>query len=104
MSFEGWYQMICENGHYFSGDCYDIEPENAACQCGSKVKWWNLVDVTNGSWDDDGNRIDGYIELELDKEAETCICSKCQNKHVISEETYELPEEGHLIESQVRAS
>ena len=49
-----------------------------------------MVDVTNGSFDDDGTRIDGYIELKRRSET-SGICSACGEIHVC-ETTYFIPE------------
>ena len=42
MSFEGYSQAICENGHRF--DLFDFQ-EN--CECGARAAWENVVDDTN---------------------------------------------------------
>lgn len=66
MSFEGYYQKICENGHLTHEDVY--APESETCvTCGKKFIFKNLVDTTNGSWDEDGNRIDGAMVFKIDK-------------------------------------
>lgn len=111
MSFEGYYQMICKKGHLWHIECYNGEPELVTCThkvagqtCGQPTKWWNLVDTTNGSFDDDGvTRIDGYLEPVLLKDAERCICTSCGHKHhllvegSVSLPEYEPPKEGgHL--------
>lgn len=43
MSFEGWTQNICENGHYYCDNVYVPD----GCYCGAKSVWENLVDDTN---------------------------------------------------------
>lgn len=100
MSFEGYYQVLCKRGHYTTFDVYMEEPEHFTCAyCGSSVAWWNMVDVTNGSYDIDteGNeietkRIDGYVELK-----QTYIQS-CKECHRPTEILYEIPKKkGHLI-------
>lgn len=47
MSFSGYYQRICNAGHYSVCDAFDedVEPQ---CDCGAKIGWSNLVDQTNG--------------------------------------------------------
>lgn len=85
MSFEGYYQKLCKNGHQWIEDCY-IEHESHLCpECGEETIWHNLVDQTNGSYDNNNNRIDGYIELEID-ERTNCPC--CGN---ILETIYKVP-------------
>lgn len=39
------------------------------------------------------DRIDGYIELEIDKEAVVEICN-LGHKHVVEEATYKIPRKG----------
>ena len=68
MSFEGYYQLICRNGHYMCYDVYDC-PENTRCDiCNAEIVWKHIVDLTNGSYEFDPDTeeevcIDGYIEL-----------------------------------------
>jgi hypothetical protein len=92
------------------------------CHCGATAQWWKSVDLTNGMWcyggkppydpitfEDnphcpgceycDKGRIDGYIELEIDKERliETCAC--CGHTKTTSHKTYKIPEGvGHKVE------
>lgn len=44
MSFEGWVQCICPNGHYFTNDAYISTP---CPDCGKRYAWCNVVDDTN---------------------------------------------------------
>ena len=99
MSFEGLYQVLCENGHYYCFDVYTMQPENWICPaCGKKAKWYNMVDCTNGSFDDDGARIDNYIELKLDQTAIECKCPTCGVVHKIGMDSYKIPEgKGHMM-------
>ncbi len=43
MSYEGYLQCICENGHYFERNVENGGP----CLCGSPAAWTNEVDQTN---------------------------------------------------------
>lgn len=96
MSYEGYQQLICKNGHYNTVDAYDnIE----VCQvCGEGFVWWNSVDVTNGSFEvnEKGEevRIDGHINLEILQSEDYCTCEKCDNTHIISPAIYKVPEVG----------
>ena len=108
MSFSGFYQCICENGHWTDNDCYIFTPEYDPCRvCRATMVWYNLVDTTNGSFNvnSDGNetdeRIDGYIELEekTPPHIETCNLG---HKHCTVEATYKIPEDkGHRIQGEV---
>ena len=96
MSYEGFEQFLCKNGHYYTVDAYGDKPKECYT-CGAKFVWWNAVDQTNGSYEYDecGNevQIDGYIELLLEKEQEYCVCS-CGYKHLKSAPVYKIPEVG----------
>ena len=60
--------------------------DNVVCRyCDGEIAFWNLVDITNGSYDNLGNRIDGYITPVLLKEK---ICDKCGS---VIERIYEIP-------------
>jgi hypothetical protein len=93
MSYEGYSQFICKKGHYFTKDCYEIDYlklRDIQCPfCSNNPVWENMVDTTNGSFDDEGNRIDGYIDLET-KNKTSGVCSRCGEEH-ICEVTYKIP-------------
>jgi len=117
MSFEGYYQILCRNGHESEADCYEDPnfdgPERVSfydggeefdhplwrCHsCNEVAAWWNLVDITNGSYYDD-ERIDGYVELEYATTPEMCTCA-CGHTHAKGGElsTYRIPESGgHIV-------
>lgn len=54
MSFEGYLQILCENGHLYTAD-YDYAGDgypDCSCKfnskvCGAKPHWYNIVDDTN---------------------------------------------------------
>lgn len=129
MSFEGYYQILCRNGHLHCCDCYE-NPNFEDCRgsgdpmdydpsydspvwkcpvCQELATWWNLVDVTNGSYCEcnidylersegckycDRGRIDGEVDLEVSVATETCVCKECGTAHVVSMGTYKIPESG----------
>jgi hypothetical protein len=113
MSFDGYYQILCRNGHRSGADCYDdpnfngtgpayrdenIDPLWRCPECNEVAAWWNLVNTTNGSYYEN-ERIDGYIELERATTPEICTCS-CGHKHAKNGElsTYHIPESGgHIV-------
>lgn len=84
MSWEGYHQRLCSNGHYWTVDGYLSEPEECRV-CGEKFVWENIVDTTNGSYDDNGERIDGFIELEIKEER------KCEHCGSILGMIYKIP-------------
>ena len=85
MSWEGDYQQLCKNGHYTGKSAEYQEPDEKCSVCGEKIVWVNIVDTTNGSFDDEGNRIDGYIKLE---EKERKVCDHCKT---VLEVIYKIP-------------
>lgn len=51
MSYEGYHEFLCVNGHHSRVDCNAGDPE-ACPRCGSPMDFWNSVDLTNGQEDD----------------------------------------------------
>ena len=87
MSYEGYSQLLCKKGHNWNIDCNEMpqeyeEPRDTICpKCGEKAVWENMVNTTNGSYDDNEERIDDFIELKI-KSQNTGVCSACGKKHV----------------------
>lgn len=122
MGFDGYFQILCRNGHLRHCDCYeDFDPKTWECRCGQRAGWYNLVDTTNGSycpsWDEEkdqccdptycdpdypecrSGRIDGEVELQtlLEEETETCGC--CGHVKVTKERIYKFPfSVGHVVD------
>lgn len=128
MSYEGYDQVLCKNGHYFTFDCYSApdyfgqDGDPWVCtKCGEKAVWWNGVDETNGIYCSEfilkagicnktaqavcgktqvrkcqalGGRIDGRIDLEVDKPAEYSTCKHCGCTKEVSAPTYKIPTDG----------
>ncbi len=100
MSYEGYEQKLCKNGHYWTVDAFENYCgfdndgfSNCPC-CKEKEVWSNSVDTTNGSFEwIDGKevRIDGYIELEEATPAPVCTCKECGNVHALGPPTYKIP-------------
>jgi len=126
MSFEGYYQLLCENGHHFAADCYShygSDFSDTICpDCGAPVAWWNLVNQTNccSCYGVEEDKYDpsmcemelsfdeiqktcqfngaGYIEPEIDRSAITSICNECGNVKTIAQTRYKIPEHtGHIV-------
>jgi hypothetical protein len=102
MSYEGYSQVICANGHSYDIDCNDFGHDGRCPECQAESVWTNGVDTTNGSFniDSDGNetneRIDGYVELEVLALPSFCTCKDCGNQHQMKSTTYKIPEtRGH---------
>jgi len=98
MSYEGFTQYLCTNGHYHSKDAFDDYgfSYNFECPyCDASEAWSNSVNTTNGSWetnlDGEEERIDGYVELKVLTPAGKCTCNNCGNTHFTTPEVYEIP-------------
>ena len=86
MSWEGYYQLICKNRHYWTGDACYREISDCICpECNGKVRYWNQVDTTNGSFDEKGNQIDGYIKMTPSK------IKRCKTCHHVIETKWKIP-------------
>jgi len=71
MSFEGYVQRLCKNGHYSSGDVW-THRAGARClerRCRASIVWTNLVDETNGA---PQGKIDMEQFLVTPVKSETC--------------------------------
>lgn len=59
MSYEGYSEYLCVNGHAAIYDCYEDVP--TSCSCGAKWGWRHGVDLTNGveyeSYDENGEPV-----------------------------------------------
>ncbi len=99
MGYSGYSQFWCKDGHYWEINCYVLpnlmyeEPIKQKCPiCKKKEVFENMVDLTNGSWGDDAERIDGYIKPKP-KEINVLRCPKCNKKHICGCSTYKIPKE-----------
>ena len=113
MSFEGYYQILCRNGHN-SGDnnVYDGPNFNGPevseydgpdgtvkydtprwkCICGELAGWWNIVDETNCE-------AYGFVKFEEVTPLEYKTCDM-GHQHITKESTHRPPTEsdfGHLV-------
>lgn len=83
MSYEGYEQLICANGHYAERDCY--EDCDAPCNvCGAEIADRRSVDQTN----DSGNPGD----IEVVTEAEYNECPTCGHREQTRAATYKFKE------------
>lgn len=83
---------MCKNGHYWTEDAillsYVDDEDYPKCPiCNEKHVWSNLVNTTNGSFEKDGTRIDGYVDLELDESK----CEKCSECGTYLKKVYKIP-------------
>jgi len=92
MSFEGYYQLLCPNGHLGVLDAYtyDFGDSNKCFWCDENWCWENLVDCTN----DEGEA----IVLEVLEPPTVCTCTECGDRHLSEGAIYVIPEDkGDLI-------
>lgn len=88
MSYEGYVQVICEEGHLSKISIFD---DGKRCpHCGKLFVWNNHVDDTN--CDDIG-----YIPTEVLEEHFTlkpevvCTCAGCGNQHLLTPRVFRVP-------------
>jgi len=109
MSFEGYYEALCENGHVMSCDVHaaycdlvSANPFDWVCpHCGKPICWYQVVDETNGlpfKVDEDGNETDEYSDLydgqyRLEEETGivTSTCEHCHMTKIVAEPRYKVP-------------
>ena len=95
MSYEGYEQVLCENGHYFVYDCYmwdwfgEGESDDWHCPfCEAALAWSNSVDTTNEGYINEDGSIEpayGYVELHLIDDVRCKLCG-----HII-EQRFKIP-------------
>lgn len=75
MSFEGYYQCVCKNGHYFEIDVY--EDRDKCVDCFQDIIFKNTVDETNCE-------SAGYIRIPINKSCD--VDKKFFDKYLSSKE------------------
>jgi hypothetical protein len=91
MSWEGYIQCLCENGHQFGVGPYD---EDMCCDiCKGKITWSHPVDETNGCCCDDNSCCAHPLPLKVKTPAEYKECPTCHHKELVKHETYYKPGE-----------
>ena len=86
MSYEGYVEELCANGHLRSRDVY--VPCSEMCHCGATTVFTRHVDETNGIVIDDPSTLPYPFEVE--KEAEFVVCN-LGHKHCTAERIYKIP-------------
>lgn len=91
MSYEGYTQNLCENGHRFDGGDWLHSSKEPLCPiCKRKVVWINSVDQTN--FEDVGFIPDEEWERFLHTPEETQVCN-LGHTHIVKHATYLVPTE-----------
>lgn len=89
MSYEGYTIYLCKGGHRMDFNCWadsvDWEgTERTQCQCGQPFVARYDVDETNGDAVEP--------DLEVDTPAQICTCPTCNNRHIVRETTFRIPQ------------
>jgi DNA-directed RNA polymerase subunit RPC12/RpoP len=81
MSFEGYNQVLCANGHLSE---FDVYAELEKCSyCGAKFIWSHIVDQTN----DEGKR----FKFKKISDDQYDVCLTCGTKKLITPAVYKIP-------------
>lgn len=80
MSFEGYFNVFCGNGHFVtSRDIYESE-EDSFCFCGNKERYTEVIDQTNGCFCnelEDGEECPAcsrILKKEIGEDDKKCSC------------------------------
>ena len=91
MSWEGWGQCLCKNGHEYSIGQYD-EGDSLICPyCKSAQAWVHWVDETNGCMCEDRSCPAHKLPLKVKTEAVFSDCECCGHRRLVGYPTYEIP-------------
>lgn len=86
MSFEGYAQIICVNGHRYD----DAYRDSRNCYvCGGEPAWVNVVDQTNNPGDGAVPDTE-FAHLQLTPEV-VKTCGECGATRCVTEATYRVP-------------
>jgi len=88
MSYEGYNQYLCSEGHYWTEDCYKYDDDIYCIVCyrvEAKPVWSNSVDQTNS---EDFGYIDMSQFLIEKEEFEVCNLGHC---HLVKVARYRIP-------------
>lgn len=89
MSFEGFYQRLCATGHLHEDDVYAEGSAKVCPRCQAPFVWENLVDQTNGYYEDDPSTYRHPLEVDgWDDEWRT---DHYGNKYAVKILKYKIP-------------
>lgn len=90
MSYEGYTEHLCSQGHYSTCDAY---AENLSCPiCNAEIVWTHGVDQTN----DSGNP--ALPKLRVKKKEVFKFCKHCGSKTFLTHKQYYIPRKiGHRV-------
>jgi hypothetical protein len=88
MSYEGYTQALCQQGHeVIIGQYEDVD----ACRCGDALVWFHSVDQTNGCSCDDDSCPAHRKKLEVKEAAKFKNCNACGHSELVAPTTYKMP-------------
>lgn len=95
MSYEGYDQLLCENGHYSTEHPYHYGIQYCAI-CGAQIVWQFCVDQTNGCEHDEEEHRDDCCgiplsEFPIREPEQSHDCSECGTHIVKRAATYHPP-------------
>ena len=93
MSYEGFEQVLCKNGHLREFDCWStvelFDPANVCPVCKEVWVYRNMVDETNGIIEDEPGTMRRKFEVE---EYSTSVMCNYGCLHTVKEARYKIPE------------
>ena len=88
MSYEGYTEVLCSNGHYTTIDCHDSLERCPWCK--SLPKMTREVDQTNGAMENYPITMSSFHALKVKEPLKTQTCD-LGHKHIIKQQTYYFP-------------
>ncbi len=98
MSYEGYVEYLCANGHLRIRNCWDdydcdengpFQKPPSKCNCGADFVVRHSVDQTNGDILDDPSTMPMSLEVATPAVIHTCSCG---NVHIVEEIRYKVPQ------------
>jgi hypothetical protein len=89
MSYEGFEEHLCANGHLRIFDAFDsIIDEDMKCNCGAPFVFCHSVNQTNGVIAGDSSTVGYHFRIDTPAKFEICNLG---HRHVIEEIRYKIP-------------
>lgn len=89
VGFSGYFQLLCERGHYSEVDCYTYEvclDTHVCSHCESPIVWEHSINTTNDCGDDQ------QVELEEIAPQIIDVCDECGHETIVEPARYKIPE------------
>ena len=100
MSFQGYYQLMCDNGHIYAENASLWDDFRTCPHCNAACVWSNLVDQTNDDGADDVVDFGRPIApARVCDPAPNCPCGK-SHAVILEPERYAIPNgKGHKVQA-----